>query len=152
MSEVEAITAKNFSTIPQAFAALVKMESELESASSYDEIRKIIRAAEAFQIMFAHVESVKHKAQHVVLFATCRINEELKRVPKANKHQSPSAREIEGGKESTGLKKNVRSRIGKLGAIPKEKLKTIHAVRIDGHDQKAILRALRKAQESHLRA
>jgi hypothetical protein len=43
------------------------MERELDSAKSYAEIRKLMRAAEALKVLYRHVEEVKNRAELVVL-------------------------------------------------------------------------------------
>jgi hypothetical protein len=81
---LDALTKKQFTTIPQAIAALVSMEAQLDSAKSYTEIRKIAQAAEALKVLFRHVAEVKNKAELVVLAANQRIGEELEAIPKAS--------------------------------------------------------------------
>jgi hypothetical protein len=60
MGALEALPKNHFMTIPQAVAALAKMEHELDSAKSYIEIRKLERAAEALRVLFRHVAEVKN--------------------------------------------------------------------------------------------
>jgi hypothetical protein len=72
-----------FMTIPQAVNALARMEAELDSAKSYEQIRKLADAAEALKLLFRDVKEVKDKAELVVLTANARIGEEIKRGPKA---------------------------------------------------------------------
>jgi hypothetical protein len=73
-----------FMTIPQAVNALARMEAELDSAKSYEQIRKLADAAEALKLLFRDVKEVKDKAELVVLTANARIGEEIKRGPKAS--------------------------------------------------------------------
>jgi hypothetical protein len=60
-----------------------------------------------------------------VLAANARIGAEIKLIPKATpnpkKPKSP-AREIRSGRAATGVKKNARSRLQKIAAIPKPEL------------------------------
>ena len=105
-SRLETVTKKQFITIPQAVAALANMERELDSAESYAQIRKLADAAEALKILFRHVAEVKNKAELVVLAANARIGDEIKLIPKANKHQSPMA--------GTGIPHTSRLRLQKI--------------------------------------
>jgi hypothetical protein len=68
---------------------------------------------------------VKNKAELVVLAANARIGEEIKLIPKANKHQSPMAGKLTNGRGATGIPHTSRSRLQKIAAIPKSELKAI---------------------------
>jgi N6-adenosine-specific RNA methylase IME4 len=100
-------------SIPKALAMLTAMEEELTNAKTYDHIEDVIRRAKALRILFKKVEDVEHRAQLTILLGKRRIGEELKKVPKANKHQSSK-----DGKLTTGIKPTERHRMGKLAALP----------------------------------
>jgi hypothetical protein len=65
---------------------------------------------------------VKNKAELVVLAANARIGDEIRAIPKANKHQFTAAGKLTNGRKATGLPGTSRSRLQKIAAIPKAEL------------------------------
>jgi hypothetical protein len=60
-------------TVPAARNALIALNAQLDTAATYDEIRKIERAAEAMRILFNSVDDIKHECEVVILDARARI-------------------------------------------------------------------------------
>src|ERR1700731_1814072 len=152
-SRLEAVTKKQFITIPQAVAALANMERELDSAESYAQIRKLADAAETLKILFRHVAEVKNKAELVVLAANARIGDEIKLIPKAgNRFTAPGKSE---SRAANGVPNTSRSRLQKIAAIPKPELKAIATkIQEPGADATvtAVLRELKETEIKDKRA
>jgi len=100
-------------SVPAAMRALDAMQHELSQASTYDQISDVIHRAEVLRVLFRNVEEVEHQAQLTIVLGKRRIGEALKKVPKANKHQSSKA-----GKSTTTIKPTERHRMGKLADLP----------------------------------
>ena len=77
------ISRKHVTTVPAAIKALANMERELSQASTYAEIRKIIKQGNALKLLFSDIDLVKAEAEDVILAASARIGEEIGKVPKA---------------------------------------------------------------------
>jgi len=110
-------------TVPAAMRALDAMQLELSQAATYEQIGDVIRKAEALRVLFKEVEEVEHRAQLTIVLGKRRIGEELKKIPKANKHQFPKL-----GKSTTSIKHSERSRMGKLAAIPEKTIRETSAM------------------------
>jgi N6-adenosine-specific RNA methylase IME4 len=76
-------------SVPAARRALAAMERDVDSAATYDEIRRLERRAEALKALFAEYEEVRRDAERVVLVARHRIGAELRAAP-VNKGGRPS--------------------------------------------------------------
>jgi N6-adenosine-specific RNA methylase IME4/DNA modification methylase len=118
-----AITHKNFPSIPAAIKALGAMAKQLDNAKSFEDIRKVEQASEAFKKLFADVDEVKHVAEIVILDARARIGEALEKVQKAKtgpkQLHSPQGKQL--GRAATGIPGTSRSRLKKLAALGKAK-------------------------------
>ena len=75
-------------SVPRALAMLAEMETELTSASTYEQINKVVQKATALKILLGHVDEVKAKAEDTILVAKHRIGMELAKVPKATGKKS----------------------------------------------------------------
>lgn len=73
--EMKAIA--RLSSKANALKALNAMERELDSPRTYEQIRKTIKAVEAFKLMAGDVAEVKQKAEWVILVGNQRIGEEI---------------------------------------------------------------------------
>src|SRR5262249_19914412 len=113
-----------------ALKALDAMERQLTAAKTYDQIRKVIKEANAIKVLLGDVEAVKIRAEDAVLAGSLRIGEEIRKVPKANKHQSSRA-----GRSTTGIPQTSRSRLTKLAEAGPEAVKEAAIeLRKDGKD------------------
>ena len=141
-------------SIPKAVAMLEAMQVELTTAKTYEQIRRVIREATALKVLLGEVDIVKATAEDTILTALWYIGEELKKVPKANKHQFPLEGKL-SGKEATGVKHTARSRYGKLASVPMSKVKeTSAALRKQGKDAtvKAVVTELTYGDKKRRRA
>lgn len=123
----------------EAMKALDRMERQLTNKKTYTEINKTIRDAMALKVLLGHVEEVKVKAEDVILAASARIGEELKKVPKAagrpSKEIGPRAGTNLAGRQSTGVPKQSRSRLMKLADAGQKAVKqAADALREQGKD------------------
>ena len=149
-------------TVPAALLALADMEIELNSAATYEALRKVERAAEALKVLFRDVGEVKNRAELVVLGANHRIGQEIKAVPKASGRPlitpprlSNFERPAEGPARPTraelGVSWNRSSALQKLASVPKPEIETI-AARLQDAGKDATLKAvLRVVHEEELR-
>jgi hypothetical protein len=128
--EMRAVT--RLSSKGNTLKALNAMERELESSRTFEQIRKIVKAAEVLQRMERDLTEVKKKAEWVILVGNTRIGEEIKKVPKARgpggKKGTKAAFTPEGkgsGRAATGIPGTSRSRLQKLAAIERPKLRAM---------------------------
>jgi N6-adenosine-specific RNA methylase IME4 len=130
---------KQVRSIPEALTALTRMERELTTAKTYDDIRRVIKEAEALKVLLGHVVEVKAKAEDAILVGSTRIGEEIKKVPKASggdrRSKVPRRERLKSGREAIGLPKVSRSRLTKLAdkGIPAVK-KAAQQLRAEGKD------------------
>jgi N6-adenosine-specific RNA methylase IME4 len=146
------VALQHVPTVPGALKALGAMARQLESAKTYNEIRKIVDAAAALKLLFKNVDAVKAKAEDVILAASARIGEEIRKVPKATAPHGKKAaknpsrvKDSKSGRERLGISSAARSRFQKL-ADAKPKLKAIaKRIRESGGDATvgAVLRELK---------
>lgn len=68
-------------TIPGALKALDELEVQLISAKTYEELHRMVDAANAFKLLYKDIERVRHRAEEVVLAGHARIGEELAKIP-----------------------------------------------------------------------
>jgi N6-adenosine-specific RNA methylase IME4 len=124
---------RHVTSVPQALAALARMEAQLGSAKTYDSLRRIEKEAKALGILLDDVREVKEQSQLVLVLAKRRIGEEMKRVPKAvqagpgrgRKQSRKPAKSFTGGRAATGVKKDSRARMAKLTTITEPDLRAI---------------------------
>jgi hypothetical protein len=79
--------------------------------------RRIIKEANALKILMDDVAEVRERAEIAILMGNKRIAEELAKVPKASGRPSKNIRtqaKNKSGRTDTGIKKDTRSRLGKL--------------------------------------
>ena len=113
------------SSVPAALKALAAMEQQLEAASTYEKLRRILQAAEALKVLLRHVDEVRQNAEWVIISANARIGEELKKVPKATRPHRPGDKNLPRGEDSKSGKAAAmpsgtsRHRLEKLAAISK---------------------------------
>ena len=98
-------------TVAQALKALDAMERQLTAAKTYDQIRKVIKEANAIKVLLGDVEAVKIRAEDAVLAGSVRIGEEIRKVPKAGNRFTPAGK---SGRAGIGLSGTTRSRLTKL--------------------------------------
>lgn len=141
-------------TVPAALKALAAMERQLVAAKTYDEIRRVIKDAMALKILMSDIAEVKAAAEDAILVGNKRIAEELRKVPKANKHQSSTEGKLTG-REATGIPPTSRHRLGKLADIPQSELKAMaQSLREQGKDATvtAVVREITQGDKSERRA
>lgn len=147
---------KQVSTVPKALAALTALRRELTAAKTYDAIKKIIREAEALNVLLGHVVEVKAAAEDTILLGTKRIAVEIRKIPKASGRPEKNRRAAKNsGREATGIPKDTRSRIGKLADVPDEKiLDTAADLRAHGKDgtPRAVIETLTQGNKRAKRA
>lgn len=114
MNSLDIAIRKQVPTVPQALKALAAMEHQLTIAKTYDDIRRVIKEANALKILMGEVAEVKARAEDAVLLGNRRIAEELRKVPKANARRRFPPEGKSSGKAATGIKHSTRSRLGKL--------------------------------------
>jgi N6-adenosine-specific RNA methylase IME4 len=112
-------------SIPKALHALSLMEAELDSARTYESIRRIIDAAEAMKILLRGVAEVKQQAEWVVLLGNMRIGEEIGKVQKANKHQFTPEGKLTSGRGALAIPGTSRSRLQKLAKAGRKRLEIV---------------------------
>ena len=116
-------------SVPQALAALARMERQLDSAKTYEAILRIQREAKALNILLGDVREVKERSQLVLALANRRIAQEINKINKASgrpaKKRSKVGTNKPSGRAATGIPKVSRSRLAKLLKITKEELKAI---------------------------
>lgn len=118
-------------TLPQVLTALDELEVEVTQADTYAEIRLGLDIAGALKLMFRQVDTVKIRAEDVILKAHVRIGEELQKVPKAN-----ARRIIEPGKSSEA---------GRAAVIPSGTARARHMKLADHKDEvPAVAKKLRE--------
>ncbi len=93
------VIAKAVPSVPNALAALANMEAEFSSAKTYEAFQKIERKVDALKTLFRDVAEVKNKCERVVLTASQRIGEEIKKEPKANSPRRPGDLRISQARE-----------------------------------------------------
>lgn len=152
----QALIKKYVPSIPQAIRSLVAMERQLDSAKTYEHIRRIIKEAEAIKLLLGHVAEVKAKAEDAVLIGNRRIAEELRKVPKANARRriSPEGKSS-AGRAATGIKPTSRHRLGKLADLSKDEVKATAArLREQGKDATvtAVVREITQGDKKERRA
>jgi N6-adenosine-specific RNA methylase IME4 len=86
-------------SVPQARQALAAMERDVESATTYAEIRQLEQRAEALKALYREYEEVRRDAERVILVAQHRVGEELKQAPvnKGALKQGPRRAESDTG-------------------------------------------------------
>jgi len=67
-------------SVPQALAALARMERQLDSAKTYEAILRIQREAKALNILLGDVRKVKEQSQLVLALANRRIAQEINKI------------------------------------------------------------------------
>jgi len=82
----------------KVLSALTDYEREPDSTRTYQQIRKIIQAAEALKLLGRDVAEVKQKAERVIIIGNRRIGEEIRKVPKAESRDSGAGRFTPAGK------------------------------------------------------
>lgn len=125
-------------TIPAARKALRAMESDIESAKTYEAIRSIERAADAMKLLFAEVDEVRVEAEKIVVLANHRIGAELAESPPARR--AGPGRGKAGAEAAPALSATLKEKVGskkrgvtlkRLGGIERDKVKaaisTLHA-------------------------
>lgn len=125
-NELEVLVRQQVTSPAAAIKALREMERELSSKATYQEILRVIREAEAIKVLYREVQAVKAQGEDTILVASKRVAEELARVPKAaGRPAKISHREVTNkpGKADTGIPRMTRSRLGKLAAVPVDRLK-----------------------------
>lgn len=157
-SALSAISRQHVTTVPAALKALAAMERQLSQASTYAEIRKVIDASKALQLLFKDVDLVKAEAEDVILAAGARIGEEIAKVPKAVNRTGPKKQFTAQGKKlgrADAMPSGTsRARYQKLAAA-KPKLKTIaKRLREQGKDATptAVVRELTQGDKKERRA
>jgi N6-adenosine-specific RNA methylase IME4 len=117
-------------TVPAAKRALAALERDVDSASTYEAIRKIERAADAVKLLFQEVEEVRRHAERIIVVANHRIGRELQAAPKAKAggdHRRPKkADAVPTLKEQVGSKTRAL-RLKRLAALPIEHVKHVVA-------------------------
>jgi hypothetical protein len=117
MSNLETALKKVVITVPAALKALAAMERQLTSAKTYDDIRRIIKEANALKILLNDVAEVKAAAEDAILLGNRRIAEELCKVPKAASGQKAMALAMLYPKPKQGKKADpeLLKKLEKLG-------------------------------------
>jgi hypothetical protein len=82
-TSLELIRAVLPGSIKDAHHALIRMERDIDSVETYEELRQVERYADAIRALHSDVESVCQQADRVKLLAKHRCGEELARAPKA---------------------------------------------------------------------
>jgi hypothetical protein len=72
-TNLTSIVNKTAPTVPEAMKALAAMGRELNSAKTYQEIRKIECATEVMRKLYADVDEVRKECEIVILLANRRI-------------------------------------------------------------------------------
>jgi N6-adenosine-specific RNA methylase IME4 len=139
--ELSSITKRHVPSVPAALKSLALMEKELETSRTYDQIRKIVDAAQALKILYRDIDVVRYKAEDTVREATARIGEEIKKIPKAKgggqlgKDGFPSRGKSIQGRSATGIPHTSRQRYQKLASVPKpERHRIAQKLRSEGKD------------------
>ena len=121
-----AVSRKHVPAVVKAIKALAVMEKELDSAKTYESIRRVERAAEALKVLHGEVDDVRQKAEWVILLARQRIGVELEKVPKAASGRQAVSLTARGksnhGRAATGISGTTRSRVKKLKGYSKSQL------------------------------
>ncbi len=119
-------------TIPAANQALAAMEKQIDQTRSYEELKKIIGAAEALRQFFKDVEEVKQRAEWTILIGKRRIGEEIAAVPKERGPggvKGTKAAFTQAGKSSgrgaLGIPGSSRRRLLQLAEMEKPTLRKI---------------------------
>jgi N6-adenosine-specific RNA methylase IME4 len=105
----------------QALKALAKYETQLESAKTYTEIRRIVDAAQAFKHLLRNVVEVKQRAERVVILGSVRIGAEIDTVkkrggPGRGKTFTPSGKSL-SGRGALDIPGTSRARLLKLKGL-----------------------------------
>ena len=118
MTELSTISQQHVTSIPAAMKALDLLATEVLARKTYEELNKLVTAAKAIKLLHQDIEVVKQRAEDVILAAMRKIAEELDKVPKAGGpgrgKTSPTGGKSLSGKAATGIKPQMRSRLGKL--------------------------------------
>lgn len=159
MTNVIATIQKQVPSVPQALKALVAMEKEMSSATTYIRIRDIIREASALKVLLGHIADVKAQAEDTILIANRRIGEEIEKVPKATHKGGPKKQSTPPGKSlgrgSLSLPGTSRARLLKLaGASLSEIKKAAKGLREHGKDAtvKAVVTQITQGDKKERRA
>ena len=135
------------------------MEIEFSSAKTYEAFQKIERKVDALKALFRDVAEVKNKCERVVLAANRRIGAEIASIPKAasagpgrGKKTKSQAREIVSGRAGTGIKKDARSRLQKLSAIPEPVLDSVVTKIQDAGKDATTTTVLRVVRDNEIQA
>jgi site-specific DNA-methyltransferase (adenine-specific) len=106
------------------------MERDIDAASTYAEIRRLERQAEAIKVLHREIEDVRQKAEWVILVARRRVGEELEKAPVArgggdqrSNHRVPAG---SGGPATLAQQVGSQKRgvnLKKLAALAKGELK-----------------------------
>jgi N6-adenosine-specific RNA methylase IME4 len=107
-----------------AIKQLLAMEQQLDSAKTYDAIRRIVKQAEALKTLLGEIDEVRQKAEWVILLGKQRIGIELKNVPAAPRGRARFPTDGKSGKAATGIPHNTRSRLGQLARFSKPELRS----------------------------
>ena len=121
------IVNKTAPTVPEAMKALAAMGRELNSAKTYQEIRKIECATEVMRKLYADVDEVRKECEIVILLANRRIGIEAEKVPMAprGKSSKSSRKENLGGRGATGIPAARRSRQKKLASQSESEVRAL---------------------------
>ena len=150
---------KQVPTVPMALKALAAMERQLTAAKTYEDLRHIIKEANALKILMEDVAEVKTAAENAILLGSKRIAEELRKVPKAGgpgrgKRLPPEGKSL-SGKAATGIKHSTRSRLGKLADKSDARIKAAaNKLRKEGKDATptAVIRELTQGDKKARRS
>lgn len=150
---------KQVPSVPAAIAALVRMERDLAAAKTYEDIRKVIREAEAINVLLGHVAEVKAQAEDTIIVANRRIGEEIETVPKATHKGGPKKQITKPGKSlgrgALGIPGTSRARLKVLVKTPVVVLKSAgQKLRAAGKDATvaAVVREITQGDKKTARA
>ena len=115
-------------SVPKVLASLDALKKN--AAKTYDDLKRIERAAEAIRVWHSDIEEIKHKAEDVILDAHIKLGEETKKIEKAKggrpaKTPATKGRGLPTFKER-GLTYKEVSKAQRLAETPKS---TINAVK-----------------------
>jgi len=119
-------------SVPQAKRALDALRRDVDSAATYEAIRKVERAAEALKAMYREVEDIRRQAEQVIVLANHRIGSELLKAPVNEGGRPARTSPPSGPVSSPTLAEQVGSkqrgwRLKKLAKMPKPDVERIVA-------------------------
>jgi hypothetical protein len=111
-------------TVPAARQALAELEKDIGRATTYAQIRRAEKRAEAFKVVWREIDEVRQDAERVILVARLRIGEEETKLVSPRGRPSEKARSA--GLYSTTVErhgsKQKSQRVRKLAEIGKAKV------------------------------